>query len=1011
MRFSELAAADVRRCDVTVPTIFDTCHPRPDVLDGSIADADFAADLALVLTGRANAGYRDPVPFFANTYPTRGLKNLLANVCRRLSGAGDAAAAIFRLDTSYGGGKTHGLIALSHAAKGMDGVPNTEEFVDPSLLPKGTVRVAAFDGENADPVNGRSLGGGVLAYTPWGEIAHALAGKPGYERVRKSDEQRTAPGAETLRSLFGDEPTLILLDELSVYLRKVIGIPTARGQLTAFLTSLCKAVENAPNAALVYTLAIGKDGLATDAYSEENQIVADHMAEIEKVSARKATLLNPTEEDETVHVLRRRLFESIDDTTAIASIDAYQKLWAAHQDRLSGDAAQPETVEMFRAGYPLHPDVLHTLTSKTATLANFQRVRGMLRLLARTVARLWEQRPADATAIHLHHIDPSHEPVRQEIITRLGQSAFQPAITHDVAARSAGHPALAEEIDAKNHKGLPPYAAYVARTIFMHTLAYNDQLKGLAVEELRYSTVGPMVDLSFVDEARKEFTTESSYLDDRPAAPMRFLAEANLSQIIRREEQHVDPSEARAQLNDRIRGIFSGTRFETICFPGGPFDVPDEVGNGRPKLVVFAYDGLVIGETIDEVPTLIATVHARTGAEGSALRVLRNHLVFVAADELAKEPMQRRMRLRLALQRLKDPGRLVNLADHQQEKIRDLEAKSEQELAIAIQQCYRHVFYPSRDRLGTKGIDLAHTAVDMPSASAQPGDGQRQIARALRDLKKLRFPDDQPDAPTYVRDRTPLRKGEMTTRALRNEFRRDPTLPILLGDDIFIKGVRLGVEQGDYIYKRGDLLFGKGDPLAEIQIDEQAVVMTMVFAKKKGVWPRPKPDPDPPPKPGPKPPPPPPPPPPAQEFSAEGVLRDALSQLWEKARANQADAIGTLTIRMFEAGDAFRLLSAVGAVSGAEKEVALEGSYETQDGGTFEWEFRGPVSDAQPVKEFLDAQIRDAASNSLKSSFALDFADGLKMTGDAADKLADRLCRFVSGAAHVTATKTKGKGT
>ena len=201
---------------------------------------------------------------------------------------------------------------------------------------------------------------------------------PGNERVRKSDKQRTAPGAETLRSLFGGEPTLILLDELSVYLRKVSGIPDARGQLTAFLTSLYKAVENTPNAALVYTLAIGKDGLATDAYSEENQIVAEHMAEIEKISARKATLLNPTEEDETVQVLRRRLFESVDDVGAAAVVDAYQQIWAANQDALGVDAARTETVEMFRASYPLHPDVLQTLTSKTATLANFQRVRGML---------------------------------------------------------------------------------------------------------------------------------------------------------------------------------------------------------------------------------------------------------------------------------------------------------------------------------------------------------------------------------------------------------------------------------------------------------------------------------------------------------------------------------------------------------------------------------------------------------------------------------------------------------
>ena len=298
---------------MTVPTIFETCRPREDVLKGAITEADFAADLAQVIMGKGNVEYLDPVRFFANTYPTRGLKNLLANVCRRLTGAGGEVAAIFRLDTSYGGGKTHGLIALTHAAHGMKGVANVGEFIDPSLLPDSRVRVAAFDGENADPANGRAMGEGVLAYTPWGEIAYALAGKDGYERVRKSDESRIAPGAETLRELFGGDPTLILLDELSVYLRKVRNLEDARDQLTAFLTSLFKAVESAPNAAMVYTLAIGKDGRATEAYNEENQFIADNMAEAESVSARKATLLNPTEEDETVQVLRRRLFESIDE--------------------------------------------------------------------------------------------------------------------------------------------------------------------------------------------------------------------------------------------------------------------------------------------------------------------------------------------------------------------------------------------------------------------------------------------------------------------------------------------------------------------------------------------------------------------------------------------------------------------------------------------------------------------------------------------------------------------------
>ena len=550
---------------MNTPTIFETCHPRTDVLQGAISEADFAADLAQVIAGTGSAEYVDPVRFFAHTYPTRGLKNLLANVMSRLSGRG-GDAAIFRLDTSYGGGKTHGLIALTHAARSAKDVETIKEFVDPALLPPKRVRVAAFDGENADPANGRDMGGGVLAHTPWGEIAYALAGKEGYERVRPSDENHIAPGAETLRTLFGGEPTLILLDELSIYLRKVRRLDDAGDQLTAFLTSLFKAVEGAPNAALVYTLAIGKDNRATDAYGEEHQFIADKMAEAESVSARKATILNPTEEDETVQVLRRRLFEKIDEAQIPAVVDAYRQVWTAHGESLADEATHSETAENFRSSYPLHPEVLKTLTGKTATLSNFQRVRGMLRLLAGTVAQLWENQPADATAIHLHHIDPSHEPIRREIVTRLGQAAYTPAITNDVAG-SPDARALAQEIDAEYHSGLPPYAAYIARTIFMHTLAFNDPLKGLSPEQARYSVIGPVTDISFIEEARKKFIAKSAYLDDRPGAPMRFLAEANLSQIIQREDQHVDAGEARAELNDRIREIFNGRTFALVPFP------------------------------------------------------------------------------------------------------------------------------------------------------------------------------------------------------------------------------------------------------------------------------------------------------------------------------------------------------------------------------------------------------------------------------------------------------------
>ena len=362
---------------MTVPTIFETCRPRADVLAGTITESDFAADLAQVIKEEAGGEYLDPGRFFANTYPTRGLRNLLANVCRRLTGAGGEAASIFRLDTSYGGGKTHGLIALRHAALGMQGVSDVSEFVDPSLLPHGPVRVAAYDGENADPTNGRAMGGGIFARTPWGEIGYALAGRTGYERVRKSDESRIAPGAETLRGLFGGEPTLILLDELSVYLRKVRSIEDARYQMTAFLTSLFKAVESAPNAILVLypghrqvrprhrrlhrrePVHRRSDGGSGERFRSQGDALEPHRGGREQSRFCAGDCSSR---------LTRPGFRPSSMPTGVSG-------WPT-ENPCPAMRFAPRRLKLSRSSFPLHPEVLETLTGKTATLGNFQRVRG-----------------------------------------------------------------------------------------------------------------------------------------------------------------------------------------------------------------------------------------------------------------------------------------------------------------------------------------------------------------------------------------------------------------------------------------------------------------------------------------------------------------------------------------------------------------------------------------------------------------------------------------------------------
>ncbi len=641
----------------------------------------------------------------------------------------------------------------------------------------------------------------------------------------------------------------------------------------------------------------------------------------------------------------------------------------------------------------------------------------MLRLLARTVGRLWQQRPADAYAVHLHHLDPAFESIRHEIVTRLGQNPLVPALKSDVAAIEGDQRALAQQLDADQYQGLAPYGSYVARAIFFHTLAFNEALKGATPEDLRYAILSPGTDLSFIDDARRRFVQHSAYLDDRPNVPLRFNAEANLTQILRREEQRVDPEEARAQLNDRIKGIFSGSVFTLYPFPGGPYEVPDDAGDDKPALVLLGYDAVDVAADNLSVPDLVSRIYTEKDASGG-LRLNRNQLVFLLADHNRKVEMKARIVRRLALNELRRPERLSEFPDHQQDKIKEWYQRSEQEVALAIQQCYRH---------------LANN--------------------------KLRLPEDEPDAPTYIRDRTPLKKGRITTAALRAEFRRDPALPILVGHDCFIKGIRRGIEQGEYVYQSGDLIFGMGDPWANIHLDEQSFVYTRAYALEYGLWPKaaePPPGPTSPVSPpgvtgtvagtpgtptspgtptgaqpgagtptspgtpgGPGPSTPVPPgrgpgtgtapatatPPAATTLTEEGVLKEALTQLWERARSRRFSHIRTLELRLFVASDAFRLLSQVSALQGATKQVFLDGGYETTAGGTLQLDFTGSPADAQPLKDFLEPQLRAAKDQNLSARFLIQFAEaGLPLAGNTAEQLTERLTRFGTGAAYVAIT-------
>jgi hypothetical protein len=994
---------------------------------------DFAARLGDVLRGTGPADYVQAARFFANTYPTAGLKELLNQVLSRLSG-GASTSAVFRLDTSFGGGKTHSLIGLVHAAREGAAVPNLEEFAPGVAFPSNAA-VAAFDGEASDPSNGRSMGNGIRAYTPWGEIAYQIGGADAYELVRRSDESRHAPGADTLAEIFGDRPVLVVLDELGEYLRKC---PDAYGrdQLAAFMKALFSAAESRKHAAVVFTLAMRSDGSATDAFARENEEIARIVGELESVSGRKATILNPTSDDETAAVLKRRLFERVSVPDDV--ISAYLDLWSQKRDQIDAGHQGADAKAALESSYPFHPDLLDTLTGKTATLADFQRVRGMLRILAKTVASIWSNRPQDAALIHTHHVDLGDDGIRREFTTRLNQSAFDSAILNDIDGKAA-RPALAATIDKERFSGLLPYASYVARTVFVHTIAFNNELRGLTPAHLRYSILSPSTDLSFVAQAESAFIQGSAYLDDRPGAPLRFNAEANLTQIIAREERGVSADVLRTELDSRVKDIFISNTgsFETVMFPAGAFDVPDDIGDGKPRLAIIHHQALHIASAVDEVPEMIATIYQRKGQDGAGLRQLRNNLVFLVADERHVPHMTATVSRHLALRELNRPDRLGELADHQRAQVIELAKRSETEIAVSVQQCYRHLFYPSRTTLGSGNLMLDLATIDQHSASERPGSGQTQIVRLLSSIGKLRTPEDQPDQPAYIRDRTPLKRtGQMSAAELRAEFRRDPALPMHVGDDPFKKLVIKGINDGVFVYQRETLTAGQGDPVPSIVIDETSIISTAEFARDHGIFPRlvrkdetsttypdpsssggdrvneasgsvPKtgdggqtttapaptgsgttaqPERN------------------EKRFSSEGVLKDALSTVFRRAREGKVEKVSRLAITPFEAAHFYLLLNVVETLPASTKTAVATIDFETTGGSIMHFTFEGQVSDAKQTREYFEPQLRAAAERTMDSKITVAFTDGLALGGDEPEKIIERLTKFGTAAAFVEVT-------
>ena len=833
-------------------SIFELCVPRQEVLKGELSEDIFAARLKDVITGDADPIYKDPDIFFENTYPTAGLKTLIKDVVSRLTGNGFGTNAVLRLETAFGGGKTHNLIALYHIARGKITNPAIKKFISPDLrLPgSGEVSIAGIVGSDLEPEIGiNHPTENIRTHTLWGELAFQLGGSKGFKIVESSDEKKVAPGTGFLEEIIGDEPTLIMIDEIARHLRtaKAIKVETEQStladQTVAFLMALLEFASSKVKCVVVLTLA-----RETDAFGHETAFLQQSLSEALQVTARSERVITPTVETEIPAIVTHRLFKEINQEEArsifASYMRTYNELFEKNAD-LPVRCKNPEYEKEFYQSYPFHPELLTTLNRKTSTIPNFNQTRGALRLLAWTVRNLWSMRPNNTWVIHLHDIDLGDQQIAEDLTSRLDRPHFKQVIEADITSLLPGTLSHSQEIDnslALSNK--PPYANQLSSTIFINSLTQGIA-NGVSPSDLLLAVVKPtddgqMDELGIIQKTLENLYKTAWFLE-YDGTRYRFKTEPSLNKIIEDEVTQVGPTKGRAEIERRIRLIWKKGFLQPIFFPNEAADVADDAD--LPKLVIMHFDAVRIKLTENHTPDLIKKINEYSGiSEG--FRRFQNNLMFLACDEDQLDTMIQVARRYLAIGRIMgDADRMGTFNKQQKDELKKAQEVAELDVRIAITKAYRYLYYPSSDAPRTNSY-LSRETLPAQDQGDVNLDQSNILIRTLRQLGKAITADDETLSGFYVKSKAwESNITNISTEELKKSFARKIGLKYLLDVAQLRKTIQNGVRNNIWIYYDSSEEFGydKDSPPASWSISDSTFLYTPEEAARlnlriKGKW-------------------------------------------------------------------------------------------------------------------------------------------------------------------------------
>ncbi|MCL6741777.1 DUF499 domain-containing protein [Sphingomonas sp. RB56-2] len=674
--------------------------PHADVLENRFRQSEFAADLFAVDSGNAAGEYADPRDFFRITFLTEGLKRVLSTALQRLGGTG--GDPVIGLQTAFGGGKTHTMLAAYHLC-GVDDPAPLEGLADLAVDSADWKRpkTAVFVGTSKATDDSLVLHGGPKVRTLWGYIAWRLAGDAGLELVKEAEAARTNPGSELMVEVFKlAGPSLILLDELVAYARQ---LPDDRFEaFLSFIQSLTEAAKMVPD-----VLVIGSLPESDAEVGGEKGKAA--LLRLERVFGRVQSPWLPATGDETYEIIRRRLFQPLDSDGERAreeTCKAFHKLYRDNAAEFPPEARETRYLELLRLSYPIHPELFDRLSKDWASLEKFQRTRGVLQFMANVIGVLWQERSGDPL-ITPARVPVSHEKVRASILYPL-DPAFGAVVDKEVDGPSS-LPAQ-KEANPQRRISQARAATRTARSVFLCSAPLVGQPNaGVTGPGVRLACAEPGDQLAIFGEALRELSEQATYLYEE-AGRYWFSTQPTLNRLADERGRSLPEHEVDEYVRKNLRED-GGHKAGFAKVHAVPDDASTVDEAEALALVILspatAHSGRSAGQSAATEAVSDALLRCR-----NSQRRHRNTLIFVAADEAQLATARDVVRKAIAWQSIADDKRLQGqLTQAQAADARDKASTNKESASKAIRNAWSHILYPVETVSPGKPFDLEHASI------------------------------------------------------------------------------------------------------------------------------------------------------------------------------------------------------------------------------------------------------------------------------------------------------------